>query len=133
MTLSADQQDLAVAADFNVVSHNNDLQLLALRDASGNVRAAVTRQKTTGKLKIQQGGSTVTTGTVLPLSSWTRVALHAVGGGGGACTVELYLDGNRVYRNTTATLNATAFRSFTIGPTNNVVFDFAADEVSATL
>ena len=103
-----------------------------MRDASGTERAAVLRQKTNGRLKVDQGSSSIATTTVLPLSAWKRVALHVVGGASGRCTVEVYLDGVLIYRTTTATLNATAFSSLTVGPTSNVLFNFAADAVSAS-
>lgn len=107
-TLSADQGEMTVSADFDIATQGTggSVPLLRLFDAGGTRRFSLDRQNTSGTLSFTDGAGTVTLGGALPVGTWGHVDVHLVSGTG-AALIEVSLNGTQIYSNRARTLSAT--------------------------
>ncbi|MDQ6642786.1 MAG: PQQ-binding-like beta-propeller repeat protein, partial [Actinomycetota bacterium] len=94
--------DVTVAAAVRVDNQGasgGNVPLLRVLDDSAARLVNVYRLNQSGQVWVQYGGAYYKTGSVLPLSSWASVSMRVAGG-----TVEVSLDGARVYSSTSASL-----------------------------
>jgi hypothetical protein len=108
-TLASDQAEITVNADVQVFAEGTSSQnvpLLRLFNASGTRLLSLYRQSQSGnKVYVGFNGvNSLTTG-LLPLATWANVRVHVIAGSGGG-TVEVFLNGTKVYASTAATIAA---------------------------
>ena len=135
-TLDAAQSRILVEADLRVQAEdapNTHMPLVKLLDANGARVVAVSRQKkSSGRLFVEYGASTIATTGTLPSSTWRRVGLR-VTVAGGMSTVELLVGTTSVYRTTSAGLGSNPVTRVQFGNDGAPQrFDIAVDNVSAT-
>jgi hypothetical protein len=115
-TLSADQTQLTITEDVQVFAEGASTQnipFIRIFDASGARLVGVFRQSQSGnKVYAAYGGVNHLTTGLVPLNTWVNLSVKIVSGSGNA-TVEVRLDGNLVWQDSTATIPA--MRTLQIG------------------
>jgi len=106
-----------------------NVPLLRVFDPSGARLASVYRQNQGGDaLWVHHSGAYNATTGKLALGAWGHVRLHVIVAGSGASTVEVFLNGTRIYQTTTASLGTAGVLTCQIGNnTAGQAFELAAD------
>jgi hypothetical protein len=135
-TLRAAVTDLTTKADVKVLSEGaagGNTPLLQVNDAGGVRLVTVVRLNGAGdRIAVQYGASTYTTTGTLPLGAYKTLELRTITFGAGAGTVAVSLDGNEIYRSTTASIGSTGVKTLLLGATTaGKGFSFVADRVTA--
>jgi hypothetical protein len=128
--------DLTASGWFNLQAQGasgGNVPFLRLYDASGNRLASLFRQNAAAdQLYVQHSGAYYTVNGKLPLATWGRLALR-LKVAGTASTVEVYLNGTRIYQTTTASLGTAGVAAVQIGnDTAAQAFDVVVDDVSTS-
>jgi hypothetical protein len=136
-TLSPTQADLTASGDFQISQEGasgGNVPILRFFDPSGTRLIRLFRQNQSGnKLYVGYGGTNYLFSGTLPLGTWAHFDVHVTTGGTGASTVEVWLNGARVYQTSTASLGTAGVASVQIGnETTAQTFTLYADNISVT-
>ena len=134
-TFSSVQQDLTVSGDFMVAkagaSGGNVPFFRVLDPSSARVVSVYRQNNTSGTIGLNYAGTYFTTMGSLALNTWATIALHVIPAGASS-TVEVVLNGTKVYSTSTANLTATGISTIQIGnDTAAQAFALYADTISA--
>jgi hypothetical protein len=134
--LQSEQPDVRADGAFNVQSEGapgGNVPFLRFFDASGNRLVSLYRQNANGGLWVKHSGAYYTTNHTIALGAWYDLGLRAKVGSSGTGTVEIWLNGQKVYATSTATLGAASIASVQIGnETTGQAFALVADDISVS-
>ena len=128
--------DLTASGSFNLQAQGasgGNVPLLRLFDAAGTRLASLFRQNASAdQLYVQHSGAYHTVNGKLPLATWTNLVLR-LKVAGTASTVEVFLNGTRVYQTATASLGTAGVATVQIGnDTAAQAFDVVVDDVTTS-
>ncbi len=136
-TLAANETDVSVAADLQVATEGargSTVPLLTLYDAGGvRVVTVFRHNQSSDRIGVEHSGATHATTGTLPLGTWTRLQVRTITWGAGTTTVEVWMDGQSIYRTTTGNIPATGVKTLQLGNTASArAFTLFADHVVVT-
>lgn len=128
------QADLTVAGDFQITQEGasgGNVPLFRLYDSSGARLVSLYRQnKDSDRLYVYHSGTRFSTTGKFPLSTWGRIQLRVVTAGTGTSTVEVHLNGMRIYQTGSASLGNAGILTVQIGnDTAKQAFTLFADDI----
>jgi hypothetical protein len=134
-TTFAARTDVTASGWFNLQAQGpsgGNVPFLRMFDGSGKRIVSLFRQnQAADQLYVQHGGAFYKVNATLPLATWGLLSLR-VAVAGTASTVEVYLNGVRVYQTTAASLGSAGVTTVQIGnDTAAQPFDVVVDDVSA--
>jgi hypothetical protein len=133
-TFGSAQQDLTATGDFQVRQQGasgGNVPFFRFLDPTSARLVSVYRQNgTSGSIGVGYGGSYFSTTGSLPLSTWGTVALHVITAGTSS-TVEVRLNGARIYGTGAASLGTAGISTVQLGnDTAAQAFNLVADTIS---
>ena len=132
-SLSPAQADISTRGNFNVLGEGatgGNVPYIRYFNATGQRLVSLYRQNSNGGLWVAHSGGYHSTGRTIGLGAWHNLDLRAVVGSTGSGTVEVWMDGARVYTTSSASIGTAAVATVQLGnETSGQAFEIVADDI----
>jgi Concanavalin A-like lectin/glucanases superfamily len=109
------QRDLTASGSFRVVEQGGrSVPFLTLLATDAKRVVSVYRDGTSGEIRVADGVTSFPTSGALPLDTWGEITVHAIVAGKGS-TVEVLLNGTRIFQTTSADLGGAGIMYVQLG------------------
>jgi concanavalin A-like lectin/glucanase superfamily protein len=109
------QRDLTASGSFRVVEQGGrSVPFLTLLATDAKRAVSVYRDGTSGEIRVADGVTSFPTSGALPLDTWGEITVHAIVAGKGS-TVEVLLNGTRIFQTTSADLGGAGIMYVQLG------------------
>jgi hypothetical protein len=113
--LAPPQRDLTASGSFRVVEQGGrSVPFLTLLATNSKRAVSVYRDGTSGEIRVADGVTSFPTSGALPLDTWGEITVHAIVAGKGS-TVEVLLNGTRIFQTTSADLGGAGIKNVQLG------------------